>query len=267
MKAAERNCYTSTVCHKKSTRCHVFRKREISHRRFLWWRFVNVKTLFESRAKYAHKSQLLKMFFVFNCRGDSFFLLLIMKPFYPGSFGFGISQQAIAEALVINRGGFECLVSRFSTWRIRGHLFSAPLRPFMKHHVSRWIKHQDAQNPRTYIQNIFFDKGNCERHEGENQYSTGWTGNIKPALRGEQNLAMGHASSMEYRALGCCSKQCGGCRALKTWRLDQKYDIKKVTPLKTNRQIFVKFMVASDASFPFNESPVEDSGHVRFQGG
>ena len=102
----------------------------------------------------------------------------------------------------------------------------------MKHDVYRWIKHQDAPNPRTYsTEYFFFDKGNCEHHEGENQYSTGWTGNIKPAaLRGEQNLAMGHASSMEYRALGCCSKQCGGCRALKTWGLDEEYDIKKKLP-------------------------------------
>eukprot|EP00434_Breviolum_minutum_P043468 symbB.v1.2.038753.t1/scaffold6159.1/size20428/1 len=31
---------------------------------------------------------------------------------------------------------------------------------------------------------------------------------------------MGHASSMEYRALGCCSKQCGGYSELITMVLE-----------------------------------------------
>lgn len=104
------------------------------------------------------------------------FFLLIMKPFYPGSFGFGISQQAIAEALVINRGGFECLVSRFSTWRIRGLFFLAPLRPFMKHDLNTMFTGESntkMHRIQEHTEYFFVDKGNCEHHEGENQYSTG----------------------------------------------------------------------------------------------
>ena len=71
------------------------------------------------------------------------FFLLIMKPFYPGSFGFGISQQAIAVEYLSSTAAalsvwllvqyLEDSWTFFFTTATKG--MQAPLHPFMKDDV------------------------------------------------------------------------------------------------------------------------------------